>query len=163
LPDEAKQLLIPSPFDYANNAVLRLPRQACNPSEVEAHTDAVIEYIEQIDDKSGVLVLFSSRKQMREVHDNLSSALSELVLLQDDRSKQALLTEHKKRIDNGDRSFIFGLASHCCAVSACCSSKSAWHIVRSLCSLLSSRLLCTKTLAALPCTRESSVVSSAGQ
>jgi ATP-dependent DNA helicase DinG len=111
LPDEAKQLLIPSPFDYANNAVLRLPRQACNPSEVEAHTDAVIEYIEQIDDKSGVLVLFSSRKQMREVHDNLSSALSELVLLQDDRSKQALLTEHKKRIDNGERSFIFGLAS----------------------------------------------------
>jgi len=117
LPDGALFEAVPSPFDYAKNAVLKVPVQACNPTDVERHTDQLRDYIEGLDEikgldvKGGVLVLFMSRKQMMEVYDELQSSISDVVLLQDQRSKQGLLDEHKRRIDRGDSSVIFGLAS----------------------------------------------------
>lgn len=111
LPEQSKQLVIASPFDYANNALLLVPEQACSPANVEQHSNAIVDYVESIEEKGGALVLFSSRKQMRDVYDLINSSLADSVLLQGDRSKQALLAEHKERVDAGNYSVIFGLAS----------------------------------------------------
>ena len=55
-------------------------------------------------------MLFMSRKQMMEVFDELEPQYADRVLLQDQRSKQGLLDEHKRRIDAGEKSTIFGLS-----------------------------------------------------
>lgn len=111
IPQQASFQVVPSPFDYASRAVLRIPREACIPSDVEQHTEQLRNYIERLDEPAGVLVLFMSRKQMQEVYDELDAALLSSVLLQDQRSKQGLLDEHMRRVDAGERSYIFGLAS----------------------------------------------------
>lgn len=113
LPPEAAYEVVPSPFDYANRAVLRVPATACLPSNVELHTQNLLDYIELLADeeRAGVLILFMSRRQMQDVHDGLRSDLLDLVLLQDQRSKQGLLDEHAKRVRAGNMSMIFGLAS----------------------------------------------------
>ena len=102
---------IASPFDYASNAVFEVPEQACNPSDPQTHSEAIASYLHNEKFAGGVLVLFSSRKQMRTVYELLRADLSDNVLLQDDYSKQALLDEHKRRIDANEPSVIFGLAS----------------------------------------------------
>ncbi len=108
---DAQYFSIASPFDYQNHAVLKIPPEACNPSDNEQHTEAIARYIESLPEKGGILVLFSSRRQMFDVNDALSASTGDLVLLQDDRSKHGLLDEHMRRVDSGERSIIFGLAS----------------------------------------------------
>src|SRR5690606_25443008 len=76
------------------------------------HTEALIENLpELLDPNEGSLVLFSSRRQMLDVYERLESDWQERILLQDDRSKQETLAEHRRRIDGGKGSVIFGLAS----------------------------------------------------
>ncbi len=111
LPAEASYSVVPSPFDYAKRAVLSVPAAATNPTDTEQHTEAVQRFIENLSEAHGVLVLFMSRKQMLDVYENLSGELLSSVLLQDQRSKQALLSEHQRRVDAGECSIIFGLAS----------------------------------------------------
>ena len=57
------------------------------------------------------LVLFASRRQMREVYDRARLALRDRILLQDHFAKQELLRLHRARVDAGEGSVIFGLAS----------------------------------------------------
>ncbi|MGI9295042.1 MAG: ATP-dependent DNA helicase DinG [Pseudomonadales bacterium] len=102
---------IPSPFDYAKHGVFEVPVQACDPRDVEVHSEAVADYIEQLQPVAGVLMLFASRRQMHTVYESLSARACDCVLLQDDHSKQALIDEHKLRVDAGKPSIIFGLAS----------------------------------------------------
>ncbi|MGI9286318.1 MAG: ATP-dependent DNA helicase DinG [Pseudomonadales bacterium] len=102
---------IPSPFDFASNAIFEVPELACNPSDQDTHSTAIADYLHNEKFSGGVLVLFSSRKQMRTVYELLRAELCDSVLMQDDYSKQALLSEHRRRIDANEPSVIFGLAS----------------------------------------------------
>ncbi|MEX1032534.1 MAG: ATP-dependent DNA helicase DinG [Cellvibrionaceae bacterium] len=110
-PVDSNYQVVPSPFDYAK-ATLRIPAQACDAGDAFHHTEAMIENLPTLlSESEGSLVLFASRRQMLDVYERLDSAWQERILLQDDRSKQETLTEHRRRIDQGKGSVIFGLAS----------------------------------------------------
>jgi ATP-dependent DNA helicase DinG len=112
LPDQTRYLSIPSPFDFAHNAVLSIPRMHCEPGDTQRHTDLIIAGLPQLlQDDLAVLLLFSSRRQMQDVLQGLDTEWYERVLCQDDYQKAQLLDLHRQRIDAGERSIICGLAS----------------------------------------------------
>ncbi|SEI37834.1 ATP-dependent DNA helicase DinG [Allopseudospirillum japonicum] len=105
---------LPSPFNYADSGVLKIPSFAVDPSQdIEKHTQAITHYIQEVYQKAcaeGVLVLFSSRKQMQQVEKNLAVEIDTL-WIQDSLSRQVLLEKHRSCIDQNKTSIIFGLAS----------------------------------------------------
>ncbi|GGC82341.1 ATP-dependent DNA helicase DinG [Vreelandella lutescens] len=101
---------LPSPFDYAN-AVLRVPAEATDPSDREAHEHAIVRFVSQLGEDEAVLVLFSSRAQLRAVEKALPASASGRVLAQDALPKRELLERHRAAVDSGKGSIIFGLAS----------------------------------------------------
>ncbi|MCG3169406.1 MAG: putative ATP-dependent helicase DinG [Pseudomonadales bacterium] len=112
LPEDCVFATVPSPFDYAGRACLAVPRLLADPGNPEAHTREVARWLDDsIDLVEASLVLFASRRQMREVYDRVALALRDRILLQDHFAKQELLRLHRARIDAGEGSVIFGLAS----------------------------------------------------
>ncbi|KAA1187945.1 ATP-dependent DNA helicase DinG [Pseudohalioglobus sediminis] len=110
-PRDACYKQVASPFDYSN-AVFAVPAMDCEPGDAQAHTDAIVATLPDIlQPDEGSLVLFSSRRQMLDVHEGLAATLGERILLQGDYSKQEILRRHRERVDEGDGSIIFGLAS----------------------------------------------------
>ncbi len=102
---------VASPFDYGG-AVFAVPPMDCDPGDARAHTAALISLLpELLDPHEGCLVLFSSRRQMLDVYEGVSPAMGERLLVQGDYSKQETLRRHRERIDGGEGSVIFGLAS----------------------------------------------------
>ena len=82
------------------------------PNDSDAHTTEIIERIPGlIAEDTGVLMLFSSRRQMDAVVLGLEGALPHEVLVQDSRSKASLLAKHRENIDAQRPSIIMGLAS----------------------------------------------------
>ena len=111
IPITARWKQVASPFD-ASKAVFAVPAMTSLPSDSERHTAELVEMIPQlIAHDQGVLLLFTSRRQMESVLDEIEGALAHHVLVQDRLSKNALLAEHRQRIDGGESSAIFGLAS----------------------------------------------------
>ena len=112
LPATTRFARIASPFDYAQAGRLQVPERGFDPSQGDAHTRAIVERLPALlaEDK-GCLVLFSSRRQMQDVLRGLDEDFRAGVLSQDDYSKQALLKQHRERVDAGQQSVIFGLAS----------------------------------------------------
>ena len=109
---EVSYLRLSSPFDYANAATLWVPWLGCEPSDVAAHTQAIIETLPLIlAPDGGSLVLFSSRRQMEDVAAGLPIDWQERLLMQGQLQKFALLEEHSKRVASGHGSVIFGLSS----------------------------------------------------
>jgi ATP-dependent DNA helicase DinG len=112
LPADSVLASVPSPFDYHARACLVVPRLAADPGDPGAHTREVVRWLEEhIDLAEASLVLFASRRQMREVYDRIVLRLRDRVLLQDHFGKQELLRLHRARVDAGEGSAIFGLAS----------------------------------------------------
>ncbi|RQW70729.1 ATP-dependent DNA helicase DinG [Halomonas sp. YLB-10] len=101
---------LPSPFDYSR-AVLSVPREAVDPADRDGHERAIVDFVQALDDKEAVLVLFSSRAQLRGVEKALSRERRERVLAQDRLPKRELVSRHRQRIDAGEGSILFGLAS----------------------------------------------------
>lgn len=103
----------PSPFNYPELGVLEVPKQACDPVNAQAHGDAILDYLQEHLDtpEAAALVLFSSRRQLQEVYASLPSQLAKVTLTQDQMAKNRLLAKHCQRIDAGQPSIIFGLAS----------------------------------------------------
>ncbi len=101
---------LPSPFDYAN-AVLRVPAEATDPSDRDAHENAIVRFVSQLGEEEAVLVLFSSRAQLRAVEKALPAAAKERILAQDALPKRELIERHRAAVDSGKGSVIFGLAS----------------------------------------------------
>jgi ATP-dependent DNA helicase DinG len=103
--------IMPSPFDFSNS-ILEVPSFSVEANSVFEHTENIIKYLpELLEEKTGSLVLFSSRKQMEEVFYQLPQSLRQKILMQGEYSKQMMLSEHKKIIDAGNESILFGLAS----------------------------------------------------
>lgn len=101
---------LPSPFDYAN-AVLRVPKEATDPSDRDAHERAIAQFVAQLPDKEAALVLFSSRAQLRAVEKSLPAVIRERVLAQDALPKRELIERHRTAVNEAKGSIIFGLAS----------------------------------------------------
>lgn len=112
LPKLAVTAVVPSPFHHVDAGVLRVPDLRADPRDAPAHTAAIIRDLpELVEGSRGSLVLFSSRKQMQDVFDGLDRDWRKQVFIQGNLSKQETLNKHKARVDGGDSSVLFGLAS----------------------------------------------------
>ena len=102
---------VSSPFD-CTHALLQVPSGAVEGNLVEEHTESLVTLLPTLLQRQhGSLVLFSSRRQMHNVYNRLPQAWRQLILMQDDHSKQEMLAEHKTAIDMNRGSVLFGLAS----------------------------------------------------
>lgn len=112
LPERTRYHRIASPFDYYNAARFVVPKMGCDPGNNALHTEAIIRLLPQLlDRREASLMLFSSRRQMIDVMDGLEREWRDIILCQDDYQKAQLLKYHRQRIDRGEPSIIFGLAS----------------------------------------------------
>lgn len=109
----ARTLALPSPFNLPEQAELRVPWIDACPSDPQAHTKAVIGWLKtELNWRDGAtLVLFTSRRQMEEVHDKLPAKRRAQVLCQGALGKAELLSQHAGQVAAGQGSVIFGLAS----------------------------------------------------
>jgi len=112
LPQNSHCQIVPSPFDYAKAGLLRVPDLKADPSDTAAHSAAISAALpELLAETKGSLVLFSSRRQMQEVFEALPVDFAERILRQGVQSKQKTLEQHRERIEKGQNSILFGLAS----------------------------------------------------
>lgn len=103
---------IPSPFDFPNIARFVVPPLVAEPGDFEAHTAEVARLLpDLVADDPGVLVLFTSWRQMFAVLERLEPSLKPLLKVQGEGSKQALLAAHAEDVGEGRQSVLFGLAS----------------------------------------------------
>lgn len=103
---------IPSPFDYPNIATFHVPPMTSDPRDFEAHSAEVAELLPELMSREiSALVLFTSWRQLNAVVKALPDALNDKLLVQGESAKQVLLREHRKRIDDGESSYLLGLAS----------------------------------------------------
>ena len=111
VPDGARWKQVASPFD-PRRATFCVPKMSSEPGNPEAHTRELIDRLPGlIADDPGVLLLFTSRRQMEAVLEQIEQVLTHHVLVQDRMSKARLLDQHRMHIDAGEASAIFGLAS----------------------------------------------------
>ena len=111
VPSSARWKQVASPFD-PQKATFCVPSMTSDPGNQEAHTREVVDRLPGlIEDDQGVLLLFTSRRQMEAVLEQIEQKLTHHALVQDRMSKNRLLTQHREHIDSGESSAIFGLAS----------------------------------------------------
>lgn len=112
LPKSAITAVVPSPFAHADAGVLRVPNLNADPRDAAAHTAAIVRALPAlVGGARGALVLFASRRQMQDVFDGVDRDWRRRVLIQGNLSKQETLLRHKARVDEGEPSVLFGLAS----------------------------------------------------
>ncbi|GGH67406.1 ATP-dependent DNA helicase DinG [Comamonas phosphati] len=106
-------LEVPSPFDYARQGTLVARETAADPREAARFTEEMVEAL--LTDLSrvqaGALVLFTSREQMRQAVDALSTAMRSQVLMQTALPRPTLLARHRDAVALGEPSIIFGMQS----------------------------------------------------
>ena len=112
LGDDTRLLRVPSPFDFPRIAVLSVPKMQSSPSDAAAHTEELAAMLpELLALERSALVLYTSWRQFEAVVKSLPGDLLDHCRLQDSASKQALLNDHRQAIDDGENSYLFGLAS----------------------------------------------------
>ncbi|WP_027853637.1 ATP-dependent DNA helicase DinG [Marinobacterium litorale] len=112
LPAETACVRLESPFDHYNHGVLAVPAMRTDPSDPQSHTEEVADYLAQnLPAMEAVLVLFTSWRQMLATLERQTESIKNSVLAQGAYSRQEILKRHRARIDAGERSIIFGLAS----------------------------------------------------
>jgi ATP-dependent DNA helicase DinG len=103
-----------SPFNYEEQGTFSVPdMQECPSANAQGHTQELSEAIprELEDLKHGALVLFTSKKQMKQVYEDLPEDFLQDVLMQGDQARSKLLAQHEQRIEKGQRSILFGMQS----------------------------------------------------
>ncbi|MEZ8022995.1 ATP-dependent DNA helicase DinG [Vibrio sp. 1F255] len=112
--DGVQFLALASPFDYQNQAELIVPAMKYEP-QAPQFTEYLIEILPKvIEDKKANLVLFSSYWQMNKVAEALTTDFvkkSWALQVQGDTSRSEILKKHKKLIDQGKTSVLFGTGS----------------------------------------------------
>ncbi|MFT0211059.1 ATP-dependent DNA helicase DinG [Pseudomonas sp. F1_0610] len=112
IPKDAVTAVVPSPFFHADAGVLQIPDLKADPRDSAAHTSAIVRVLpDLLEANKGSLVLFSSRRQMQDVFDQLDRDWRKRVLIQGSLSRQETLIKHKNKVDKGEVSVLFGLAS----------------------------------------------------
>ncbi len=84
------------------------------PTQQERHIEETAKLLNEVylkDLHEGALVLFTSIHAMEKVYMRLNKELKKITLIQGDRSKQAMIAIHKKRVDAFKPSVIFGVDS----------------------------------------------------
>ena len=111
VPSDTKLARVESPFDAARGRFV-VPIMATDPSDPAAHSGELIDMFPSLLERHrGTLVLFSSKRQLQELVEALEPTHESRLLVQGQMSKAEILQEHRKRIDRGESSIIFGLAS----------------------------------------------------
>jgi ATP-dependent DNA helicase DinG len=83
-----------------------------DPRDFDAHSEEVTRLLpELLTRERSALVLFTSWRQLNAVTKALPEDVVDGLLVQGDGSKQALILEHRLRIDEGECSHLVGLAS----------------------------------------------------
>jgi ATP-dependent DNA helicase DinG len=106
--DHARELIVPSHFDYERQAILYVPPDLPDPRTpqfVGAATDRVRRLLEIT--RGRAFVLFTSYAQMNEIYDRLLGVLEYPMLKQGDAPKSALLEEFRLT----PHSVLFGTSS----------------------------------------------------
>lgn len=109
--DGSQYITVESPFDYANNGVLRLLPMSHEPSSDKFTDEVIIKLPTLISEKQGNLVLFTSYKQMQTVAEALRKNKKFIVEVQGEKSRQEIIQLHKDRCDKQKTSIIFGTQS----------------------------------------------------
>lgn len=113
LKNNAESLLLASPLAYEKSSLIIHDMQY-NPTDKNEHLAEVIDVLNNIylkDVTEGVLVLFTSIKSMLDTRDKLKTTIKKHVIVQGDKPKYKILEHHKKLIDKGKPSIIFGVNS----------------------------------------------------
>lgn len=112
LPADTACVRLESPFDHYAMGTLQIPAMRSDPGDQQAHTDEISAYLtEQLARIGAALVLFSSWRQMLATLERQPESIKNRILAQGDHSRQEILRLHRERIDAGQPSVIFGLAS----------------------------------------------------
>lgn len=110
-----RTVTVESPFDYTAQGSLIVPSGVANPKEGEKHTQWLVDHVPALIERNGagegILVLFTSFKQMAAVADGLPEWAADLVLRQDQLSRREILQRHEEAIAKGRKSVIFASAS----------------------------------------------------
>lgn len=109
---EVTTLAVQSPFDYATQGEICLPRMRTDPKQADHHTVEIASMLPELVEpwKRGLLALFASRRQMESVYAQMPESLKSEILLQGSMSRIDLIKAHKERVAAGQRSVLFGLA-----------------------------------------------------
>ncbi len=94
--DGARELIVPSHYDYANQALLYVPSHlpdVRNETFVSAAAEEVREVLAH--SRGRAFVLFTSYQQMRQIHDRVAPRLDYPVLLQGTAPQRALLDQFR--------------------------------------------------------------------
>ena len=103
---------IASPFDFPRVASLHVPPMRAEPTDALAHTEELAALMpDLLAQERSALALFTSRRQFNAVVTALPDAVREHCQVQDTKSKQRLLEEHRRLVDAGEPSYLLGLAS----------------------------------------------------
>jgi ATP-dependent DNA helicase DinG len=103
-----------SPFNYEDQGTFVVPEMVqCPSTNAERHTQELSQEIpKQLHDlQHGALVLFTSKKQMKQVYEDLPNEFLQDVLMQGDMPRNQLIKSHESRINQGQRSILFGMQS----------------------------------------------------
>jgi ATP-dependent DNA helicase DinG len=106
--DSALEARLASPFDYASQALLYLPRDLPAPADENFAAEAAARMFELIQITDGrAFLLFTSHRQMERVHKLLAPRLRQKVLLQGEKPKHLLVEEFRRHVG----SVLFATAS----------------------------------------------------
>ncbi len=112
IPESSQFLSVSGAFNYAEAATLAVPKDCIEGNAIHEHTDYIADNLaDMVENKVGTLVLFSSRRQMDEVYDQLDTDLQSICLVQGKYSNREMVRLHKERVDQGKTSVLVGLAS----------------------------------------------------
>lgn len=108
-PENAIQMVLGSPFDYKEQALLYVPRDLDFPSEKWEYAETVAKRIEELVTLSGgrAFILFTSYRMLNAVYDNLIGNLPYKLLKQGAMSNDRLLDEFR----NSESACLFGVHS----------------------------------------------------
>ncbi|GAI28824.1 unnamed protein product, partial [marine sediment metagenome] len=116
--DESAELILGSPFDYANQVRLYLTRKMPEPNDKEAFepvaSEKILKYLKQTQDRA--FVLFTSYDLMNRIYERLNPVLETMGLITykqgKDLSRHQMLEQFKNQSDTlGMGSVIFGADS----------------------------------------------------
>lgn len=106
---------LPSPFDYTKQGVLEIPAMP-SPKNYADHTTSITRFIKgSMEDQKtgGMLVLFTSKRQMEDVASRLTPLFSDRIIVQGTQSKSETIRLHTEKIQTRALpSVIFGLESY---------------------------------------------------
>ena len=112
---DTRTLGLESPFDLERTVTLQIPEMETIPggkTTKQNYTEIANLLPELLNQEKSALVLFSSKVAMDTIYNALPKKTQRNCLVQNKIGRHALLEMHKQRIDLGEVSFIFGLASY---------------------------------------------------